>query len=83
MFIQDSFRTFESNNIYNNFICKEHRKKGAAREELNPHRRQPPKKVITKVSCACQLKTYTNFQVKPVILLRNLCSVQIIKHHYI
>ena len=23
--------------IYNNFICKEHRKKGAAREELNPH----------------------------------------------
>ena len=28
--------------IYNNFICKEHRKKGAAREELNPHIRQPP-----------------------------------------
>ena len=27
--------------IYNNFICKEHRKKGAAREELNPHIRQP------------------------------------------
>ena len=26
--------------IYNNFISKEHRKKGAAREELNPHIRQ-------------------------------------------
>ena len=28
--------------FYNNFICREHRKKGAAREELNPHIRQPP-----------------------------------------
>ena len=27
--------------IYNNFICREHRKKGAAREELNPNIRQP------------------------------------------
>jgi len=34
--------------FYNNFICKEHRKKGAAREELNPHIQQPPKQVRIK-----------------------------------
>ena len=34
--------------IYNNFICKEHRKKGAAKEELNPHIRQPPKQIWIK-----------------------------------
>ena len=34
--------------IYNNFICKEHHKKGAAREELNPHIRQPPKQIRIK-----------------------------------
>ena len=34
--------------LYNNFICKEHRKKDAAREELNPHIRQPPKQIRIK-----------------------------------
>ena len=34
--------------IYNNFICKEHRKKGAAREELHPHLQQPPKQIRIK-----------------------------------
>ena len=39
--------------------------------------------LITKISCACQLKTYNNFQVKPVILLRNLCSVHLPEHYCI
>ena len=47
-FLSLAFLDIKLTFVYNNFICREHRKKGIAREELNPHLRQPPKQIRIK-----------------------------------